>query len=196
MAGRGPLLPQWGFLALGPQTGSPRPCTTAAWPTMPNAPIYLCRRPDQVPAAGPLQAETERRRPGRLHGAPESARDLDRLRPLATDGAMKINRAKDRLVLFPYPRGRHSAEPGPQGPRPDRRSVASEGAGPGGRRRPGYRPRGFPLGQWPAGHYDGAEMRAGIRFSGSRFGAVINYRTPKSYGAAAAVRSKVNSPST
>ena len=44
----GHRLPQWGFLALGPETASPRRCTTDTWPTMPNARSMSLPTPEPI----------------------------------------------------------------------------------------------------------------------------------------------------
>ncbi|MGO9114687.1 MAG: DUF5696 domain-containing protein [Thermoguttaceae bacterium] len=108
----GGQLPQWGFLAIGPETR----VTTALYGGR-VADYAEC--PEYIFADARTNLQTTGLQPRkdiepRLASLdePDFSAHLNRpgtwidFGPVATDGAVKINRQKDSLVLFPYPRGK------------------------------------------------------------------------------------------
>jgi hypothetical protein len=100
----GQQLPQWGFLAIGPHTRVATALHDGCVADYAECPEYIFADARTTVQAAGLQAKP------RADDQADFTVHLNRpgtwidFGPLATDGAVKINRAKDRLVLFPYPR--------------------------------------------------------------------------------------------
>ena len=109
----GCLLPQWGFRAVGPETRVVTALYDGHVADYAECPEYVFADARTNLHVTGLQARKETKpRLASLKSGDEAdfSAHLNRpgtwidFGPVATDGAVKINRAKDRLVLFPYPR--------------------------------------------------------------------------------------------
>ena len=107
----GQLLPQWGFLAVGPETRVVTALYDGHVADYAECPEYSLPTPEPISK----RAGCNRRRMlsrGKNRTTRPTLRHLNRpgtwikFGSVATDGAVKIDRSKDRLVLFPYPRGK------------------------------------------------------------------------------------------
>ena len=99
-------LPQWGFLALGPNTQVWTAMRNGHWADFAECPEHIfadARTWFPMPYwPGPKNTPRELNFAARMN-PPKTWIDFGLV---ATDGSVKINRESDRLVMFPYPRER------------------------------------------------------------------------------------------
>ena len=114
----GRTLPQWGFLAIGPNTEVWTALRDGRWADYAECPEYVfadARTSFPMPYLSPEAEQRLRslKQPGKSHSSGNTPDFTVRLNPpgtwidfgrVATDGSVKIQREPDRLVLFPYPR--------------------------------------------------------------------------------------------
>jgi hypothetical protein len=108
----GYLLPQWGFLAVGPDTRVVTSLYDGHVADYAECPEYLFADARTNLQAIGLQPPPDVKPRKKSDDQADFLAHLNRpgtwikFGSVATDGAVKIDRSKDRLVLFPYPRGK------------------------------------------------------------------------------------------